>query len=97
MKAVAIIVNLFFPGVGTMIIGKVGTGVMQIILGLVGAFLTFTGILSIIGIPLVIVAVIWSLVTVANSQTSEPIVVKQETIREVVREVPAEERETERS
>jgi len=97
MKAVAIIVNLFFPGVGTMIIGKVGTGVMQIILGLTGAFLTFTGILSIIGIPLVIAAVIWSLVTVANSQTTDPIVVKQETIREVVREVPVENKETETS
>jgi len=97
MKAVAIIVNLFFPGVGTMIIGKVGVGVMQIILGLIGAFLTFTGILSIIGIPLVIVAVIWSLVTVANSQTAEPIVVKQETIREVVREVPVQNKETETS
>jgi TM2 domain-containing membrane protein YozV len=90
MKAVAIIINLFFPGVGTMIIGKVGVGVAQIILGIAGAFLTFTGILSIIGVPMVIIAVIWSLVTVANSQTSESIVVKQETIREVVREAPAE-------
>jgi TM2 domain-containing membrane protein YozV len=97
MKAVAIIVNLFFPGVGTMIIGKVGVGVMQIILGLIGAFLIFTGILSIVGFPLLIVAVIWSLVTVANSQTTDPIVVKQETIREVVREVPAQNKETETS
>jgi TM2 domain-containing membrane protein YozV len=90
MKAVAIIVNLFFPGVGTMIVGKVGQGVAQIILGITGAFLTFTGILSIIGVPMVIIAVIWSLVTVANSQTTEPIIVKQETIKEVVREVPAQ-------
>jgi TM2 domain-containing membrane protein YozV len=93
MKVVAIIINLFFPGVGTMIIGKIGTGVMQIILGLTGAILTFTGIFSIIGIPLVIAAVIWSLVTVANSQTTEPIV----TIREVVREVPVDHKETKTS
>jgi hypothetical protein len=39
---------------------------------------------------MVIIAVIWSLVTVANSQTTEPIIVKQETIKEVVREVPAQ-------
>ena len=90
MKAVAIIVNIFFPGVGTLIIGKIGIGVTQIILTLIAAFLTFTGILSVIGIPLAIGVWIWALVSVAGSNTTETIVV-----REVVREVPVEKKEGE--
>jgi len=85
MKIIAIIINIFFPGVGTLIVGKIGTGVIQIILTIIAAFLSFTGFLSIIGIPLGIGVWIWALVSVAGSNASETIVVK-----EVVREVPVE-------
>ena len=88
MKVIAIIINIFFPGVGTLIVGKIGTGVMQIILTIVGAVLVATGVLSIVGIPLAIGAWIWALVSVASSNATETIVVK-----EVVREVPVEKKE----
>jgi len=83
MKAVAIIVNIFFPGVGTLIVGQIGKGVTQLILTLIAAAMSFTGVLSIIGIPLAIGVWIWALVSVAGSNATETIVV-----REVVREVP---------
>lgn len=90
MKAVAIIVNIFFPGVGTLIIGKIGTGVTQIILTLIAAVMIGTAFLSIVGIPLAIGVWIWAMVSVAGSNATNTIVVK-----EVVREVPAERKEGE--
>ena len=88
MKIIAIIINIFFPGVGTLIIGKIGTGVIQIVLTIVAAILMATGVLSIVGIPLAIGTWIWALVSVASSNATETIVVK-----EVVREVPVEKKE----
>ncbi len=90
MKAIAIIINIFFPGVGTLIVGKIGTGVTQIILTIIGGIMAATGILSIVGIPLVIGVWIWALVSVAGSNATETIIVK-----EVVREVPVEKKEGE--
>ncbi len=95
MKAIAIIINFFFPGVGTMIIGKVGLGAAQLLLGIAGYFLTLTGILSIIGIPMIIAAVIWSMISAAKSDTPQTVVVKQEVVREVIREVPEENKKEE--
>lgn len=66
MKAAAIIVNFFFPGIGSLIIGKTGAGVTQLILYVVGVFFTFTIIGAIIGIPMVLAAWIWGLVTAAT-------------------------------
>ena len=90
MKAVAIIINIFFPGVGTLIIGKIGQGITQIILTIIAAIMAATGFLSIIGIPLAIGVWIWALVSAASSNATENIVV-----REVVREVPVEKKEGE--
>ena len=33
MKAVAILINFFLPGIGTMMVGKVGEGIAQFFLG----------------------------------------------------------------
>ena len=88
MKVIGIIVNIFFPGVGTLIIGKIGTGITQIVLSIIAGILIFTGLLSIVGVPLLIGVWIWSLVSVAGSKATETIIVK-----EVVREVPAEKKE----
>lgn len=33
MKAVAILINFFLPGIGTMMVGKIGEGVVQFFLG----------------------------------------------------------------
>ncbi len=36
MKAVAIIVNIFFPGIGTFFVGKIGQAIAQLILYFIG-------------------------------------------------------------
>jgi hypothetical protein len=33
MKLIAILVNIFFPGIGTMLVGKLGEGLIQFLLG----------------------------------------------------------------
>lgn len=88
MKVIAIIINIFFPGVGTLIVGKIGTGVTQIILTIIAVIMNLTAVLTIIGIPLAIGVWIWALVSVAGSNASETIV-----IREVIREVPVDNKE----
>lgn len=66
MKAVAIILNFFIPGVGSLVIGKTGAGVIQLIVYFVGLFLTLTLIGAIVGAPMMIGAWIWGLVTAAT-------------------------------
>ena len=70
MKIVAIIVNFFFPGLGTLLIGQIGTGVAQLLLTIVAAVMIATGVLSIIGIPLAIGVWIWALVSAAKSEAN---------------------------
>ena len=90
MKVIAIIVNIFFPGVGTIIVGKVGKGVTQIILTIIAGIMIATAFLSIVGVPLAIGVWIWALVSVASSSATETVIIK-----EVVREVPVEKKEGE--
>lgn len=72
MKVIGIIVNIFFPGVGTLIVGKIGEGIAQIILTIVGVILTFTVVFSIIGIPLCTAMWVWSLVSAATARPKLP-------------------------
>jgi len=88
MKVIGIIINIFFPGVGTLIVGKISTGIIQVILSIIAGILLFTGFLSIIGMPMFLIVWIWALVSVAGSNAAETIVIK-----EVVREVPTEKKE----
>jgi TM2 domain-containing membrane protein YozV len=88
MKVIGIIINIFFPGVGTLIVGKIGTGVIQTLLSVIAGVLIFTGFFSIIGTPLLIIVWIWSLISVVGSKNTETIIVK-----EVIREVPVEKEE----
>jgi TM2 domain-containing membrane protein YozV len=67
MKVLGVIINIFFPGIGSLIVGKVGTGIAQFLLYGFGALLTLTGILAIIGIPICIATWIWAIVTAAKS------------------------------
>lgn len=78
MKALAIIINLFFPGIGTLIAKKFGQGIAQILLGIFAAILVVTGIFSIIGIPLAIGVWIWAIISVVNSETQPVTVVVQQ-------------------
>ncbi len=67
MRAIAIIVNVFLPGVGTLIVGKVLVGIVQILLYVVAHFLIWTAILAIVGIPLAFIVWIWALVSAATA------------------------------
>lgn len=72
MKALAIIINFFIPGLGSFFVGKVGRGIAQLILYFIGWALIITAIGAIIGIPLCIGVWIWGLVTAATAHT-EPV------------------------
>lgn len=72
MKVLGIIVNIFLPGVGTLFVKKWGQAITQIILAIIGGALSATGILSIVGLPLLIGVWIWSIVTVVNTP-SQPV------------------------
>lgn len=56
---IVLILNVFLPGIGTIAAGRVSEGLMQFILYVIGAFLSF----FVIGIPIVIIVWIWALVT----------------------------------
>jgi len=57
---VALLLNLFvLPGLGTLIAGRVVSGVLQIVLMVVGGVLSFI----LVGIPIVVVAWVWALVS----------------------------------
>ena len=66
MNVVALIANLLIPGVGTLIVGKTGSGVIQLLLLTIGWILTFTVIGAIVGVPLIIGVWIWGLVSVVK-------------------------------
>ena len=58
MALVGLIVNLFVPGVGTIVAGNTKTGVWQLILCIVGFVLSFV----LVGIPLLVGVWIWALI-----------------------------------
>lgn len=62
MKTLGIIVNIFLPGIGTLIVKKWIQGIIQLIIVFIASLLTFTGIGSIFGIPLLIAVWIWALI-----------------------------------
>jgi TM2 domain-containing membrane protein YozV len=68
MKVVGILVNLFFPGIGTLIVGKIGQGITQLVLYIIGLVMIFTVIFSIFGIPLCLSMWVWSLVSAATAR-----------------------------
>lgn len=74
MKIVALVVNFLLPGIGSMLIGRVLTGIVQLVLYAFGWLLTLTGILAIVGAPLCFIVLIWSLVTAARYEEKKEIV-----------------------
>lgn len=67
MKALAIIVNFFIPGLGTLIIGKVGQGIAQLILYGVGFFLAFGFMMLLVGLPICFAVWVWALIVAAKA------------------------------
>jgi len=71
VKAIAVITNFFIPGLGSLVIGKVFQGLMQLLLLGLAAIFNFTVIGMIVGIPLYAIAWIWGMITAATY--SEPV------------------------
>jgi TM2 domain-containing membrane protein YozV len=71
MKALAIILNVFLPGVGTLVAKKIWQGITQLLLGVVGIVLTVTMIGAIIGLPLLLGVWIWAIVSAATWNPEE--------------------------
>ena len=69
-----LIINIFIPGLGSLIGGKIKEGIMQLVLFFASIFLGVILILTIIGIPLGIILIIfgpliswiWGIVTGVN-------------------------------
>ena len=70
MKAIAVITNFFIPGLGSLVIGKLFQGLMQLLLCGLAAILNFTVVGMIVGIPLWGIAWLWGMITAATY--SEP-------------------------
>ena len=72
MKTLGIIANIFIPGVGSFIVGAPGQGIAQILIWGIGFMLTvFTlGFGGVIGIPLMVGAWIWGLITAFGTEPS---------------------------
>ncbi len=68
MQVLAIILNIFFPGVGSFFVGKPFQAIAQIILYLLGIILTVTYIFAIVGVPLCIGVWIWGLITASTAR-----------------------------
>ena len=74
MRVLGVIVNLFFPGIGTIIVGKIVSGVVQFLLYAAAVALIATGVGALIGIPIAIVVWIWAIVSAATAE-DKPLVV----------------------
>ena len=72
MKVLAVIVNLFFPGIGTLIVKKWFQAAAQILLGGIAAVLTFTGVGIVIGAPLAFIVWIWAIVSAVTAEPEHP-------------------------
>lgn len=75
MKPLAIILNILFPGLGTLILGKILTAFFQWAIWAFGMFLSFSIIGAIFGFPFVAIGWIWALVTAVKYQ--EPTEIKR--------------------
>ena len=72
LKVVSLLINLLLlPGVGTVLVGKTNPGITQIILSIIGFLLTLTLVGAIIGVPMILAAWIWGIVSVVKVKTVE--------------------------
>ncbi|ERN42038.1 hypothetical protein KR51_00013730 [Rubidibacter lacunae KORDI 51-2] len=66
MKTLAIILNIFLPGVGTLVAGKIGIGIVQLLILAIAGGVSITGVGIIAGGPIAFLNWIWALYTVAK-------------------------------
>jgi TM2 domain-containing membrane protein YozV len=74
VRILGIVVSLFFPGVGTIIVGKIVSGVVQFLLYALAWALIATGVGALVGFPIAVVVWIWAIVSAATSE-DKPLVV----------------------
>jgi TM2 domain-containing membrane protein YozV len=67
MAIAGLIVNIFLPGIGTLMCGKIAQGIIQVCLGVLSLILNLTVFLAIIGIPLYAGVWIWAIVSAATA------------------------------
>lgn len=63
MKTLAVILNVLFPGIGTLVAKKWWQAFFQIILLIISSFLFFTGVGAIIALPLYFIVWIWAIIS----------------------------------
>ncbi len=70
MKTLGIIANILIPGVGSFIVGAPGQGIAQVLIWGIGFLLTLLtlGFGGVIGIPLMVGAWIWGLITAIGTE-----------------------------
>ena len=78
MKAIAVITNFFIPGLGSLVIGKVFQGLLQLLLIGLAALFNFTIIGAIVGIPLWALAWVWGMITAATYREPVRVVYQSE-------------------
>jgi TM2 domain-containing membrane protein YozV len=81
MRVLAVIVNIFFPGVGTILVGKIISGVVQFLLYALAVALTATGVGGLFGIPLGVVVWIWGIVSAATAEDKPLVIVVRDSDR----------------
>ena len=62
LAVVGLILNILFPGIGTLVIRKIGAGIIQLILWLVAALFALTGVGLIVAVPVYAGVWIWALI-----------------------------------
>jgi TM2 domain-containing membrane protein YozV len=77
MNMVAVLVNFFVPGIGSFMLGQGGAGVAQLLMFIIGLMLVVTVFLLPFGLLLMAIAWIWGLITAANANKTQKVVVVQ--------------------
>jgi hypothetical protein len=72
VKTAAFIINIFLPGAGTILIGKIPTGIVQLALYGLAHLLMWTVVGILFGLPLLAIVWLWGLITVATTPVPPP-------------------------
>jgi TM2 domain-containing membrane protein YozV len=84
MKVLAVILNILLPGLGSLIVGKIGTGLIQLVLYGIGGLLTATWVLAIVGAPLCFIVWIWAIITAVNAPEKATEIIIRDTSGRVI-------------
>jgi len=63
LRVLGLILNVLFPGIGSLILGKVLIGILQIVLWFVALGFALTGVGLVVAIPIYVIVWLWALIT----------------------------------